>query len=214
MCSTCQKTHCFPLGIFLLWSLIWSGELALFLAGEEFRNVTIKKNMSKRNLEELTIYWCIIISILSLNSPSATSWEIFFTCATISGLPRQSSYLEFNDVIEHNFSGVKFHRIYHFLTHPGGEDYSRPRSLRIILRIVYQHREENSMLAQIYKLSFNAKRSYFYYILTVTFNRERHNNETDTAFFSQTLSYLPLTENLGNSLLYLFSRGENEAQRF
>lgn len=123
MCTTCQKTYCFPLGVFLFWSLIQSGEWALFLAGEEFCNVTIK-NMSKRNLEELTIYWCIIISILSLHSPSATGWKIFFTCTTISGLPRQSSYLEFNYVIEH------------FLTHPGGEDYSRPRSLRIILRIL------------------------------------------------------------------------------
>lgn len=51
--------------------------LRKFLAGEEFCSVTVKRNMSKRNLEELIIYQCISISLLSLPSPSVISQKTF-----------------------------------------------------------------------------------------------------------------------------------------
>lgn len=59
MRTPCWVTHCFSLTLLFCDGLIWSDTWDLFLAGEEFCDVIMKRNVSKRSLEELIV--CVLL---------------------------------------------------------------------------------------------------------------------------------------------------------
>lgn len=125
----------------MVFDLVRWMRLSNFLAGEELCTVTMKRNMSKRNLEDLIIYQQFSICLLSLLTCSIISWK---TLSAFKGLTHLSqSCLDIFSIlwsIQYNITLSQEWNLIIFASSsyiPRVGDYSRPGSLRIIFRILF-----------------------------------------------------------------------------